>query len=140
MSSATSGSAAAVESARVDVDLTLSDDDDVEQEQAVRQAFSTPKSLYTLGPKANSLRKRSNLTAISSSLDEQAVSTPKVVTPRKKKAKKAATPHGASSGHVEIGSVGYKFRKEFDDGWYEGEVMEIRHGAGMMLFFSVEIS
>lgn len=31
---------------------------------------------------------------------------------------------------LEFGSLGYKFRKEFNDGWYEGEVIEIRIGAG----------
>jgi len=29
-----------------------------------------------------------------------------------------------------IGHVGYKFRKRFDQGWFDGEVIEIREGAG----------
>ena len=31
---------------------------------------------------------------------------------------------------VRVGDIGYKFRKQFDDGWYSGEVIEIRPGAG----------
>ena len=108
---------------RVDVDLTVSDDEH-EPEQMCKSF--TPRPIYLFGPKGNSLRKRSALTTFSS-LDEQALSAPNVVTPCKKNAKKAATPHDDLS----IGSVGYKFQKQFDDGWYEGEVMEMRHGAGM---------
>lgn len=36
----------------------------------------------------------------------------------------------ASSVIVNVGDVGYKFRKQFDDGWYEGVVVKIRPGAG----------
>jgi len=44
----------------------------------------------------------------------------KVVTPRKKRAT-------ASGKDIEIG---YKFRKRFRSGWFTGEVIEIRPGAG----------
>lgn len=33
-------------------------------------------------------------------------------------------------GKVRVGDVGYTFRKEFDDGWFHGVVVEIRPGAG----------
>ena len=31
---------------------------------------------------------------------------------------------------VGVGNVGYTFRKEFNDGWFHGVVVEIRPGAG----------
>ena len=79
------------------------------------------------GPKGNSLRKRSALTTFSS-LEEQ--------TPHKKKAEKVANQY---SRNIDFGSVGYKFRKEFDDGWYEGEVTGIRYGAGTKIILFVYI-
>ena len=33
-------------------------------------------------------------------------------------------------GKVRVGDVGYTFRKEFNDGWFHGVVVEIRPGAG----------
>jgi hypothetical protein len=35
-----------------------------------------------------------------------------------------------SSPVVNVGDVGYKFRKEFDSGWYNGTVVEVRPHAG----------
>ena len=52
-----------------------------------------------------------------SNYDEDAISTPKMT-----KKKKYTTKN--------IGQVGYTFRKQFEDGWYWGEVVKIRPGAG----------
>ena len=43
----------------------------------------------------------------------------------KKRQEKRSTP----SATIAVGDIGYKFRKKFDDGWYSGEVIEIRPGA-----------
>jgi hypothetical protein len=40
----------------------------------------------------------------------------------------------SESAEVEIGNVGYKFRKLFDAGWFEGKVIEIRPLAGELRF------
>lgn len=34
---------------------------------------------------------------------------------------------------INLGNLGYTFRKEFDDGWFEGKVNEIRPGASKYL-------
>ena len=34
---------------------------------------------------------------------------------------------------INVGDVGYTFRKQFEDGWYSGEVIKIRHGAGKFI-------
>lgn len=46
-----------------------------------------------------------------------------------------------SSG-INVGDVGYTFRKQFEDGWYSGEVIKIRHGAGkfILLYTCVDVS
>ena len=46
-----------------------------------------------------------------------------------KKAPKIKMEEKKSSG-INVGDVGYTFRKQFEDGWYSGEVIKIRHGAG----------
>ena len=48
-------------------------------------------------------------------------------------ATRRAAPRGGgqkSSPVVNVGDVGYKFRKEFDSGWFSGTVVEIRPLAG----------
>jgi hypothetical protein len=34
---------------------------------------------------------------------------------------------------LQIGYVGYTFQKQFNQGWFTGKVIEIRHGAGQYL-------
>ena len=43
--------------------------------------------------------------------------------------KKAVTRKAAKAKKPAVGDIGYKFRKQFDDGWYSGEVIELRPGA-----------
>ena len=52
-----------------------------------------------------------------SNYDEDAILTPKMTKKKKYTSKN-------------IGEVGYTFRKQFEDGWYWGEVIKIRPGAG----------
>ena len=37
---------------------------------------------------------------------------------------------GKKSSIINVGDVGYTFRKQFADGWYTGKVVKIRPGAG----------
>ena len=63
--------------------------------------------------------------------------TKKKVAPKRKAAtkkaaetkKKAVTRKAAKAKKPAVGDIGYKFRKKFDDGWYSGEVTELRPGA-----------
>ncbi len=41
----------------------------------------------------------------------------------------------SSSAKIELGDVGYVFRKRFDSGWFTGEVVEILPSAGELLPF-----
>ena len=46
-----------------------------------------------------------------------------------------------NSSGINVGDVGYTFRKQFEDGWYSGEVIKIRHGAGeFSCLYCVEMS
>ena len=56
-------------------------------------------------------------------------SSPSLDVPRKKKKNKKEE-QKKSPPVVHVGDIGYKFRKLFVDGWYSGEVIEIRPGAG----------
>ena len=54
----------------------------------------------------------------------------KAVTRKAAKAKKkAVTRKAAKAKKPAVGDIGYKFRKQFDDRWYSGEVIELRPGA-----------
>lgn len=56
-----------------------------------------------------------------------------VDTTKSSEATRRAAPRGGgqkSSPVVNVGDVGYKFRKEFDSGWFSGTVVEIRPLAG----------
>ena len=62
----------------------------------------------------------------SSSMEGEGQKTLSLDVPSKKKKKQEEK----SPPVVRVGDIGYKFRKQFDDGWYSGEVIEIRPGAG----------